>query len=683
MQLPLPLYSPIHPPAHPPPCYSPPKPPPCYSQDPASDETRLDFVPRNGRRLLPAGIFTKACGSVTIVLLDQEPNTRVPSYRQHGLIRGSLIIEQDASEIREVVAKLEGRLEITTTDSGVQTTKEQSTSHASSRQRSNMRAVTFLCRLPILTIKIDKGRRLGFLPKSKFVYVPIEYNPQTFPAHGIPPILHFLSAVKIIPEEWHQTSFVMKTRSSSNLSPIQCQAFIPSVKIFGLSDTIPLHLQLSGPLSSLRELVQSSGSSPCESDSRHSPVRVYLTRKVTFEHRGKSTWRVERIGEGRFPPLPPAVNFDCDCQTRCDSPRFVRGFHAAGLTVQDFITLEIIPPNAVLSPLLRIQHSIAIRFVTESFVEPTRKSTRFNMRMNVLVCNARSPVDARMSGPRLRSSTLPPYYLSCDGVRIPPYSAEPSAGEECLSRPSVARSLRTGQFTKTNGRITLTLKEQADGSPAPTYGPNDLVTGTIAIQGSESVTEVVLKLFGRLDLAASNGGQPTELVNDSYTVWSDNMRFLCPASIPFSFIFPSTFKNGDQTWPLPPSIRITPPGKPFTYVKCTYTMSVIVSTALHPRFSLWRGEKTLSVAVNVRPTSFPPRPITPDTNLLLMVKTAPDEWYQILCNVGRQLELANIHCSLFIPSVLIYGLSDTIPFHLQISGPAAMLQKSCTTVCRM
>ncbi|KAF7348302.1 hypothetical protein MSAN_01783900 [Mycena sanguinolenta] len=274
------------------------------------------------------------------------------------------------------------------------------------------------------------------------------------------------------------------------------------------------------------------------------------------------------------------------------------------------------------------------------------------------------------------SSSLPPYYLSSDSVLIPPtYSPEPTPGEECLSRPSFGRPLRTGEFKKTNGRITLTLKEQADNPPAPTYGPGDLVAGTIRIQGSGTVTEVVLKLSGRLDLATAHGGQPIELVKDSYTVWSDNMRFLCPASIPFSLIFPSTFKYGEQHWPLPPSVQITPPGRPFTYVRCIYTMSVVVSTALHPRFSLWRGEKTLSLPVNFRPTAYPPRPITPDTNLLPTVKTAPDEWYQVLCNIGHQLELKNIHCSLFIPSALIYGLSDSIPIHLQISGPATKLMQ--------
>ncbi|KAJ7914480.1 hypothetical protein B0H13DRAFT_2002791 [Mycena leptocephala] len=228
--------------------------------------------------------------------------------------------------------------------------------------------------------------------------------------------------------------------------------------------------------------------------------------------------------------------------------------------------------------------------------------------------------------PVCQRPTLPPYYRSCDGATIP---------SRC--------------------RITLTLKEQ-ENPLVPTYAPNDLVTGTICIQRCESVTEVVLKLFGRLDLATSNGGQARELTKDSYTVWNDNLRFLCPASIPFSFIFPSTFMDGENTWPLPPSIRITPSGKPFIYVKCTYTIPL-----------------SLSVTINFRPTASPPRPIMLDINLLSTVKTAPEEWYQIACRVGHQLQLINVHCSLFIPSALIYGLSDSIPFHLQISGPTTLL----------
>ncbi|KAJ7352247.1 hypothetical protein DFH08DRAFT_775109 [Mycena albidolilacea] len=399
------------------PLYSPSHPSPCYSEDPACDETRLDLSPRNGTRPLPTGIFTQACGSITVVLYDQEPTTHIPSYRQQGSVRGSLIIEQDLCQISEVAAKLEGRLEIITTDSGALTIKVFKNTYclwASSSSSSTFPgAVDITCNFPAafqhqnreyplppsygakfpgfpplffkctysLTISITKDRRLGFL-----IDIPIEYKPEGPPAHGIPSIPSFLSSLKAVPEEWHQTSFVMKARSSSTLSPIQCQAFIPSARVFGLSDTIPLHLQISGCLSSLRELIPPPSS---RSNDEHSPIRVYLTRMVTFEYRGKSTWRIHRIGEGYFSPLPPTVNFDCHCRNpsescascvetldwngniKCDSSIAVGGFQAAGIIVKDFISLEIVPQKAVLSPLLTVQHAIPIRFVTQTFVAPT------------------------------------------------------------------------------------------------------------------------------------------------------------------------------------------------------------------------------------------------------------------------------------------------------------------------
>ncbi|KAJ6508379.1 hypothetical protein C8R45DRAFT_859380 [Mycena sanguinolenta] len=408
--------------SRPPPSYSPPPLPPCYSQNPTDDETQIDISPRShGRRhLLPSGVFVKACGSTTVILSGQESTTRVPVYRQHGPVRGSLIVEEDASQIREVVAKLEGRLEVSTTYAGVQIIKIVHNTYrlwsASSSASPFPGTIDIVCDFPTtfqyngrdfplppsyiagfpgypalfakcsysLNISIIKHKRLGLLSKTKLIYIPLEYNPQTVPTRGLPPIVHFLSSVKVIPEEWQQTSFQMNTRTPG-LSPIQCEAFIPSVKVFGLSDTIPLHLQLSGPLSSLRELI-----SPClvGGDLVHSPVHVYLARKVTFEHHTTSAWRIQRIGEGHFPPLPLAIS-KCTCQAPCDSCNScvdtlgwdgevkcdmgvtVGGFHAAGLTVMDFITLEITPPKPGLSPLRPVRHAFPIRFVTETFVEPT------------------------------------------------------------------------------------------------------------------------------------------------------------------------------------------------------------------------------------------------------------------------------------------------------------------------
>lgn len=120
------------------PLYSPYAPSPGYSQDPTDDETRLNLSPSIGARLPPTGLFTKVCGPVTVIILDQEDDVRAPSYGRRATVRGTLNLAQDTSRISEVVAKvcaplhpsshhlmvsleLEGRLEITTVDSGAVT----------------------------------------------------------------------------------------------------------------------------------------------------------------------------------------------------------------------------------------------------------------------------------------------------------------------------------------------------------------------------------------------------------------------------------------------------------------------------------------------------------------------------------------------------------------------------------
>ncbi|KAJ7143503.1 hypothetical protein C8R43DRAFT_891506 [Mycena crocata] len=409
------------------PLYSPSHPSPCYSQDPTCDETTLDVSPRTGIRRLPTGIFTKACGSTTVVLFDQETGVEVPSYGKQAIVKGSLILENDAKNICEVVAKLDGRMEVVTADSGAMTVKTVKNIYplwsSGSSPSSCPQTIDFACELPAkfqhqdaeyplppsytsnftgfpallakctytLSISITKDRRLGFLSKTKLIQIPIQYNPQSSPPRAISATeSYFLDAVKTMPEEWYQSSFTMKPRTSSKLSPIQCQAFSPSVRVFGLRDTIPIHLQMSGPLSSLREFILPTNSVLSDIDLNTSPVRCFLTRMVTFEYRGKSTWRVLRMGEGRIlRPLPPVVDFDCDChptcvpvescvqtldwegEIQCDGNVDVGGFQAAGLTVKDFITLELVPPKAATSPLLTIQHAIPIRFVTDSFIAPT------------------------------------------------------------------------------------------------------------------------------------------------------------------------------------------------------------------------------------------------------------------------------------------------------------------------
>ncbi|KAF7314580.1 hypothetical protein MKEN_00931400 [Mycena kentingensis (nom. inval.)] len=299
------------------------------------------------------------------------------------------------------------------------------------------------------------------------------------------------------------------------------------------------------------------------------------------------------------------------------------------------------------------------------------------------------------------SVALPPYYRSSAGhvaqseVDIPAYTSHPSVGEERLSRPTSGpgqphpQSQYHGEFVRTVGRITLTLKNQPPDALIPTYAPGELVTGSIRVHAPENVTEVVLKVLGRMELATTHGGRRRDIVKASYTAWNNDLRFHCPPSIPFSFIFPSTFadeEHPDIQHDLPPTIIVRPPetytiqiykrthANQFISAKCTYNMSVLVSTALHPRLTgLWRGEKSLDVPLHIRVKSAPSRPIMPDPRLLSTVKSAPEEWRQIVCELGPHLR-GRAHCNLFIPASQMYGLDDQIPVHLQVSGPINALR---------
>ncbi|KAF7298771.1 hypothetical protein MIND_00824700 [Mycena indigotica] len=258
---------------------------------------------------------------------------------------------------------------------------------------------------------------------------------------------------------------------------------------------------------------------------------------------------------------------------------------------------------------------------------------------------------------------LPPY--PGDRIGIPSYTAQPSLGEESLSRSATGHAPPSGEHVTSSGKISLTFKNQFPDVLVPTFAPNELISGTIRVQSPESVTEVVLKVAGRMDLAGIHGTRRQELVRESYTVWHNNLRHMCPPSIPFSFIFPSTFTEEESgaSCALPPSILVKPSERPFLYIK----------------FSLWRGEKILDVPVHIHPRACPLRPIMPNPSLLATVKSAPEEWHQVLCTLGPKVLSRGIHCSLFIPSSQTYGLQDIISFHLQVNGPVNMLRRLVTT----
>ncbi|KAF9464125.1 hypothetical protein BDZ94DRAFT_1257065 [Collybia nuda] len=395
------------------PVYTPSEPSPRYSCEPACDEQRLQHTPRFNRPT-PTGIYTKSSKKVSVTLFEQEDNAEIPTYGRHGLVSGTVYVE-DCARVSRVSLKIEGKLESTISEGGSKTVRLVNDSYTlwSGCPKGSERCpnyVPFSAVLPssylyegssrplppsyascspaspsfflrsqysiIVQVTRLRYRKLDFLTKTKQVKIPFEYYPRTRAHRPIAPTPCFFSTVKTSPEEWYQAFSVMKTRPKSKLEPIHCHIFIPGARVYGLSDTIPFHVQINGPLASLRSLL-----TDC-SDEELS-IKVCLLRQVSVETRGQKAWRNTILSEGEINEVPPVVSPPCESggMTHLDwegelSPvkdLRVGGFQAGHVAVKDFIVLEIEPPSSgrVVSPFLALQMTVPIRLVTEPYAEET------------------------------------------------------------------------------------------------------------------------------------------------------------------------------------------------------------------------------------------------------------------------------------------------------------------------
>lgn len=163
-------------------------------------------------------------------------------------------------------------------------------------------------------------------PRSR-AYRPVLANP--FP---------FSSTIKAVPEEWRQVPSKMLTYAraqAQNVEPIDClvslpilsflkllltssssQLFIPAVKIYSLTEDIPVFLQLRGRVSSIRAFMHTPTNPSALSTllgKQRAPakppaqpiVRIYISRQITAVARGFSIQRSFTIGQATLRSLPP------------------------------------------------------------------------------------------------------------------------------------------------------------------------------------------------------------------------------------------------------------------------------------------------------------------------------------------------------------------------------------------
>ncbi|KAJ7488363.1 hypothetical protein FB451DRAFT_1227118 [Mycena latifolia] len=284
-----------------------------------------------------------------------------------------------------------------------------------------------------------------------------------------------------------------------------------------------------------------------------------------------------------------------------------------------------------------------------------------------------------MSTPVLESiSTLPAYTPS---AVVPSYSPEPGLDERLIERAPHSKS-RTpaGNYIQKSGRDIVVLADQEENAEAPSYGRHGHINGFVSVESREAVSKVVLTLKGKIDVAIVEGGSLSKTVLDQHFVLWPAQQYgssTCPSTVPFSTVLPATFAHENATYPLPPSYGASFITSGGVDVKVSYTLSVVVTRTR--KLNFMSAKNTTSVRFTYAPRTRPGRPIQPAiSDFFTDIKVMPEEWRQTTTMLAPKPKpksaLAPVHLHLFIPAAEIFALGDTIPFHVQLTGPVESLR---------
>lgn len=411
------------------PTYTPSRPAPSYSASPLPNEETLESTPRTPGQPPELGSIVRRWRSVTLILKDQDLSERQPSYGKNSIINGELGVSGE--KMFSVSVKLEGRLTLSIADAGSSIITLISEKYIlwKRSESSTLRCPNVIPFSIIFPATFEDGNRTRKLPPSyealfygssalcvRCVYtlnitiikrrprfslwkptktyrVQVNYRPRARPNRPVVRSPSIFSVLKNVPEEWYQIITAMRFRPSSGLDPIQCHFLIPSVQTFGLTDTIPVHIQLIGTLKSLRHFLPPSfGYTPSENrrwsrsrTARGVPtVRVSLIRQTSVTVCGKTSWRNFNLGDGKVWAKPPIVSptgyvldddpdrevaADWEGEVRCRSDVKTSGFNIGTVTVQDYILFILTPPDERGCPLQQLQYTHPIKLVTDTWME--------------------------------------------------------------------------------------------------------------------------------------------------------------------------------------------------------------------------------------------------------------------------------------------------------------------------
>ncbi|KAJ7593832.1 hypothetical protein C8J56DRAFT_422352 [Mycena floridula] len=254
---------------------------------------------------------------------------------------------------------------------------------------------------------------------------------------------------------------------------------------------------------------------------------------------------------------------------------------------------------------------------------------------------------------------------------VPPYSAEPISGEIRLDyRPPPDNvDNRDGIFIHKKNNVTIVLNNQPKSTSRASYERSGAkVTGSLLFDRPKAITSVSIKLCGVIECSFD---YDVPLCDDFHSLYEGDLNDSMQEALPFSFFFPSTFEYQGKTYLLPPSyLSEFPDSVSVRSIRCIYRLVITVSAA---RRLLGKSTDSFSIEVEYYPRSRPSRPILHNPSFFSSIKDCPEEWHQTLFEVPIP-SLEPISCQLYLPSVGVFYLHDSIPFHLQLTASLPSLR---------
>lgn len=225
--------------------------------------------------------------------------------------------------------------------------------------------------------------------------------------------------------------------------------------------------------------------------------------------------------------------------------------------------------------------------------------------------------------------------------------------------------------------MALTLRGCREEAGVPAFGLCSTVRGEFEPTDREKIISVVVKLEGRIVIKNRSWISSTLLLSKQCTLWeSDDGDTVCPGVLPLSIEFPAHYLDihSGRDIRLPPSLLISRPRR----AAVVYSLSLTVRKKRGLLFCM-RSPREVSIVADLRysPRVRPPRP---PPLYFSALKQCPDEWQEDVWSIdgsSQQLE-ANQHsmaqCHFFLPSVRVFSVSESIPFHLSLRGSPSLLQ---------